>query len=94
MTSQDVQFNFGFLPQSPILVQPHEGQISSDAGLLLFAEFDRRWDYSARMADCLEVPVADPRQAKYKPMTPEERRVGLLVLGKYLKIQNRYITHC
>jgi len=68
---------FKFLPQSPVVVQPHEGQISSDAGLLVFAEFDRRWNYSARMADCLDVPVTDPRQAKYKPVTPDERRERL-----------------
>jgi hypothetical protein len=78
MSAQTVpQLSFGFLPQSPILVQPHEGQISSDGGLLLFAEFDRRWDYSNRMANCLDVPAINPHQPNPKPMTPEERRERL-----------------
>jgi len=75
MPSQTVQpLHFEFLSDLPLVVQPHEGQISSDAGLLPIAEFDRRWNYTARMADCLDVPSADPRQAHRKPLTPEQRR--------------------
>ena len=74
MSRQMVQpLHFGFLPDSPVLVQPHEGPISSDAGLLPIAEVDRRWDYTARMANCLDIPAVDPHQTHRKPLTPQER---------------------
>jgi hypothetical protein len=75
MSRQDVQaLLFDFLPQRPVIVQPHEGQITSDAGLLPLAQFDRRWDYTARMAQCLNHPSApDPRQATRKPFSPQQR---------------------
>jgi hypothetical protein len=40
----------------PVLVQPSEGQLSSDAGLLPLRQFDQRWSYTTRMADCLFDP--------------------------------------
>lgn len=55
MSAQDAdQLSFDFLPHLPIVVQPHAGQITSDAGLLPIAQFDRRWNYTARMARCLD----------------------------------------
>jgi hypothetical protein len=54
MVSQDAsQLTLGFFSDRPVVVQRHAGQISSDAGLLPIAEFDRRWRYSERMAGCL-----------------------------------------
>jgi DDE family transposase len=50
------QILFDFVPQVPIIVQQHPGQISSDAGLLPLRQFDQRWDYTARMARCLDDP--------------------------------------
>lgn len=50
------QILLDFVPQVPILVQQHQGQISSDAGLLPLRQFDQRWDYTARMAGCLDDP--------------------------------------
>lgn len=50
------QILFDFVPQVPIIVQQHQGQISSDAGLLPLRQFDQRWDYTARMARCLDDP--------------------------------------
>ena len=49
-----VQLGFDFLPQAHLVVQRHEGQITSDAGLLPVRQFDERWDYTRRMAACLE----------------------------------------
>lgn len=76
MSSQDApQLQFDFLPALPIVVQRHEGQLTSDAGLLPIAQFDRRWNYTARMADCLEDPSPDdPRQAHRKPQARHQRR--------------------
>ena len=48
------QMSFGFLPQLPVVVQRHTGQISSDAGLLPIREFDQKWKLTARMAACLD----------------------------------------
>jgi hypothetical protein len=45
-----------FLPHLPVIVQQHHGQISSDAGLLPIFEFDKKWNYTQRMADCLHDP--------------------------------------
>jgi hypothetical protein len=65
MSSQSVlaaveQLSFDFLPQLPIVVQQHEGQLSSDAGLLPLRQFDQRWRYTQRLAQCL---LVDPRSA-------------------------------
>ncbi len=54
------QLSFEFLPQLPVIVQRGTGQLSSDAGLLPLREFDQRWDYTARMARCLD----DPKPAR------------------------------
>lgn len=51
------QLSFDFLPDLPVVVQPHQrGQISSDAGLLPLRQFDQRWGFTARMARCLDDP--------------------------------------
>src|SRR5271170_2473623 len=57
------QLSFDFVPQSPIIVQRLAGQISSDAGLLPLRQFDQRWDYTRRMAACLEDPRPSPEQS-------------------------------
>src|SRR5579875_634316 len=53
------QLAFGFYPGVPIVVQPSQGRLSSDAGLLPVREFDGRWRYTDRMARCLGEPEAD-----------------------------------
>lgn len=50
------QFSFDFLPRRPILVQQCTQQITSDAGLLPLRQFDQRWNYTTRMAQCLHDP--------------------------------------
>src|SRR5260221_5886803 len=56
------QLSFPFLPHLPVVVQQHPGQLSSDAGLLPLREFDQRWDYTARMAQCLHDPKPSRKQ--------------------------------
>jgi Transposase DDE domain group 1 len=75
MSSQDAnQIELDFLSDLPVLVQQHEGQLTSDAGLLPIAQFDRRWNYTARMAACLQAaPADDSRQRHRKPQTEHER---------------------
>lgn len=71
MSSQDAkQIEFDFLADLPVVVQQHEGQLTSDAGLLPIAQFDRRLNYTARMAACLDV---EPGVAPRKPQTPHQR---------------------
>lgn len=67
------QLLFSFLPQFPIIVQRHQGQMSSDAGLLPIIQFDRQWNYTARMAQCLCDPAPDIRQEHRKPLTQHQR---------------------
>ena len=47
------QLSFDFLPQALVIVQRHEGQLTSDAGLLPVMQFDSRRGYTARMAQAL-----------------------------------------
>jgi len=57
MSSQTaLQLTFDFLPHLPVIVQQHQGQLSSDAGLLPLRQFDQRWNYTQRLADCLSDP--------------------------------------
>jgi len=65
MSSHGVeQQTFDFLPHLPVVVQRSEGQLSSDAGLLPLRQFDQRWNYTARMVQCLDDPL---RQAQGRP---------------------------
>jgi DNA-directed RNA polymerase subunit N (RpoN/RPB10) len=57
------QFSFDFLPQLPVVVQRHAGQISCDAGLLPLRQFDERWSYTARMVQCLHDPKPSREQS-------------------------------
>jgi hypothetical protein len=77
MSSQTaVQLNFDFLPHLPIVVQQHSGQLSSDAGLLPLRQFDQQWDYSQRLAQCLDDPKPD-RHHSLLSMT-RQRLYGIL----------------
>jgi len=77
MSSQTVQqLNFDFLPHLPLIVQQHEGQLSSDAGLLPLRQFDQRWNYTERLADCL-VDANPSRQHSLLEMT-RQRIFGIL----------------
>ena len=53
------QLTFDFLPDLPVVVQQHDGQLSSDAGLLPIRQFDARWRYTDRLAACLHDPQPD-----------------------------------
>ena len=49
----DSQIAFDFLADSPVVVQQHVGQITSDAGLLPVRQFDEGWRFTERLAACL-----------------------------------------
>ena len=52
-----------FYPPTPVVVQRHPGQITSDAGLLPARQFDAAWRYTDRMAGCLTDARPDRRQS-------------------------------
>src|SRR5665213_2785752 len=52
-----------FFPQIPVLVQPSEGQLTSDAGLLPLRQFDQRWGFTQRIAECLDDALQDRQQS-------------------------------
>lgn len=56
----EAQLTFSFLPDLPVIVQRCPGQISSDAGLLPLRQFDEHWDYTRRLAACIDDPRKDP----------------------------------
>jgi hypothetical protein len=68
--------SFDFLPQFPIVVQQQAGQLSSDAGLLPLRQFDQQWNYTARMAQCLDDPRVSPGQSL--PSMVHQRIYGIL----------------
>ena len=54
------QLAFDFLPDLPVIVQQHHGQLSSDAGLLPLRQFDQRRRYTDRLSACLHDPNPRP----------------------------------
>jgi hypothetical protein len=57
------QIAFDFLPDSPVVVQQHAGQITSDAGLLPVRQFDQGWKFTERLAACLTDVLPDRVQS-------------------------------
>ena len=70
------QLHLDFLPQIPVLVQPAAGQLTSDAGLLPLRQFDARWNYTARMAACLNDPK--PQRGQSLAAMVRQRVFGIL----------------
>jgi hypothetical protein len=61
MSLHDVwQLSFGFLPQRPIVVEPVEESISTDAGLLIFRQWDEQHRFTSGFAEQLEDSRRDP----------------------------------
>ena len=61
MSMQSVeQLHFGFVPDRDLVVQRHDAQITSDAGLIPIAQADDRLGYTRRLADCLADGRRDP----------------------------------
>lgn len=60
----------------PVVVQRHPGQISSDAGLLVIRQFDQQWNYTQRLAGCLEDPRIDPDHSLLEML--RQRLYGIL----------------
>ena len=70
------QLSFDFLPHHELVVQRHAGQLSGDAGLLPLRQFDQRWNYTARMADCLHDPSPSRGQSLVSML--RQRLFGIL----------------
>jgi hypothetical protein len=70
------QLSFDFLPHHELVVQRHAGQLSGDAGLLPLRQFDHRWNYTARMADCLHDPSPSRGQSLVSML--RQRLFGIL----------------
>jgi hypothetical protein len=73
------QILFDFLPQIPVVVQPSAGALTSDAGLLPIRQFDRRWNYTQRMAACL----ADPKPQRGQSLISMLRQRIFGILAGY-----------
>jgi hypothetical protein len=68
--------SFDFVPQVPVVVQRHEGQLTSDAGLLPVRQLDEAWGYTARLAACVGDARADPEHPVVQMV--RQRVYGLL----------------
>lgn len=65
-----------FFPQMPVVVQRSAGLLTSDAGLLPIRQFDRRWNYTQRMAECLDDPK--PQRGQSLSAMLRQRIFGIL----------------
>lgn len=74
--SEPEQLSFDFLPDLPVVVQQHAGQLSSDAGLLPIRQFDQRWNFTLRMAACLSDPK--PQRGQSLVSMLRQRLYGIL----------------
>jgi hypothetical protein len=72
----EAQPAFDFLPHLPVIVQRHVGQISGDAGLLPLRQFDQRWGYSQRLAECIPDDRTDPQYSVLQML--RQRLYGIL----------------
>lgn len=70
------QMAFDFVPQIPVVVQQSAGALTSDAGLLPLRQFDQRWHYTQRMAQCLADP--QPRRGQSLLSMLRQRLFGIL----------------
>jgi Transposase DDE domain group 1 len=80
MSSQSaLQLSFDFVPDLPVIVQRHEGQLSSDAGLLPLRQLDQRWNYTQRLAQCL----IDPKPSRQHSLLEMLRQRIFGILAGY-----------
>ena len=56
----DWRLTLGFSPKKPISVQPVDENISTDAGLLIFREWDEQLHLTEEFAQQLDDPRRDP----------------------------------
>lgn len=70
------QLSFPGLADRPVVVQRQAGQMTSDAGLVPLAEFDRRWRLSERIAGCLVDARSDPQHSLLEML--RQRLFGIL----------------
>lgn len=54
------QLSFDFIPGVPVVLRPAAGELTSDAGLLAFKQFDERIGWTAKFAACIQDPRNDP----------------------------------
>ena len=80
MSLHDVwELDFGFSPQSPICVEPVEENISTDAGLLIF----RQWDEQRGFTDGFTQQLDDRRRGPDHSMLEMVRSRVFGILAGY-----------
>ena len=70
------QLHFGFFPDRDLVVQRHEGQITSDAGLIPIRQADQRLRYTERMTACLTDGRREPQHTLSEML--RQRLYGIL----------------
>src|SRR3954470_2565322 len=74
------QQTFDFFPASPIVVEPSQGKLSSDAGLLCIRQFDQRIGLTRAFADALDDP-RDPDLTEHTFLEMVRARVYGILAG-------------
>ena len=64
MESQSAQqLVFEGMVDRPVVVKSSAAMMSSDAGLISIRQFDQRWQFTRRLAECLDDTRSDPAHA-------------------------------
>src|SRR4030042_637088 len=74
------QICFDFFSRLPIVVEPKEVDVSSDAGILPIRQFDDQIGFTARFVDCLEDP-RDPDQTEHTFAEMVRQRIFGILAG-------------
>ncbi|MDZ7304778.1 MAG: transposase, partial [candidate division KSB1 bacterium] len=80
MTVCHDNLGFKFFTKKDIVANFNGGKISSDAGLLLFAEYDRQLGFSAALASHIE-DTRDPRYTKHAVLDLIRQRIYQIAAG-------------
>ncbi len=74
------QLCFDFFGSKPVVVEPREAQLTSDAGLLPIRQFDQRWGLTEQFASALHDP-REPEQVVHTFMEMARARIYGILAG-------------
>lgn len=89
MVSQsEWRHTFGFFGKKPVVVEPVERQLSSDAGLLPIRQFDETIGFTQRFAEVLDDP-RDPRFTRHHMAEMTRSRIYGILADYYASTERR-----
>jgi len=87
MSESAWQLSLGFLGSKPILIEPGQDQLTSDAGLLPIRQFDELLGLTGRFAAALD----DPRQLAFVDHMARSKNIATFRLSKPAENQSKNV---